>query len=145
MTHKKHPCGNYRFLVEIDGVVNTGFAEAIIPESVSEVIEYREGNEHLWTRKFPGLVKYGNLVLKCEVTLSLVLSKWRRLVEQGNMKAARKDIAIILMNEEGNPVARWEFGEAWPCRYKAPDMDAEGNEVAIETFEIAFEYMERTM
>ena len=54
-------------------------------------------------------------------------------------------MAIILMNEEGDPVARWEFSEAWPCRYKAPDMDAKGNEVAIETFEIAFENMERTL
>ena len=137
--------GNYRFMVEIEGIVNTGFAEAIIPESVSDVIEYREGNEQLWTRKFPGLVKYGNLILKCEVTSSLVLFKWRRMVEQGNMKAARKNMAIMLIDEDGNPVARWEFSEAWPCKYKAPDMNAKGNEVAIETFEIAFENMNRTM
>ena len=132
-------------MVEIEGIVNTGFAEAIIPESVSDVIEYREGNEQLWTRKFPGLVKYGNLILKCEITSSLVLFKWRRMVEQGNMKAARKNMAIVLVDEDGNPVARWEFSEAWPCKYKAPDMNAKGNEVAIETFEIAFENMNRTM
>jgi phage tail-like protein len=145
LTQKKHPCGNYRFLVEIDGIVNAGFDEAIIPDSVSEVIEYREGNELPRTRKFPGLVKYGNLLLKCGVTSSSVLSDWRKLVEKGNMKAARKNMAIILMDEEGNPVARWEFADAWPCRYKAPDMNAKGNDVAIETFEIVFECMERVM
>lgn len=64
-------------------------------------------------------------------------------MEQGKLKTARKDIAVILMDEEGNPAARWEFGGAWPSKYDAPDLTAKGNGIAIETFEIAFITMQR--
>jgi phage tail-like protein len=143
LAQRKDPCGNNRFLIEIDGIITAGFCEAIIPDSTSEVIEYREGNEPFRTRKLPGLVKYGNLVLKWGVTDSMVLYNWRKMVEQGKMKAARRNMAIILMDEEGNPVARWEFGNAWPCKYIGPEMNAKGNDVAIETLEVVFESMER--
>jgi phage tail-like protein len=52
-------------------------------------------------------------------------------------------MAIILMNEEGTASARWEFDNAWPIKYKAPDLSAKGNDVAIETLEIVHEGMKR--
>ncbi len=41
----KEPYRNFRFLVEIDGIVEAGFCEVIMPVSSVDVIEYREGNE----------------------------------------------------------------------------------------------------
>ena len=61
------------------------------------------------------------------------------MVEQGKMKDARRNMAIVLMNEEGNPAARWEFTDAWPSKYDAPDLNAKGTDVAIETLEIVHE------
>jgi phage tail-like protein len=52
-------------------------------------------------------------------------------------------MAVILMDEEGKATARWEFGGAWPSKYDAPDLTAKGNDVAVETLEVAFETMER--
>ena len=40
--------------------------------------------------------------------------------------------------------ARWDFGNAWPSKYDAPDMDAAGNTIAIEKLEIAHEGELRT-
>ena len=104
---RKDPYKNFRFLVEIDGIVQAGFSEATIPDSTQEPIEYREGNEPTTVRKLPGLVKYGNLTLKWGITDSLELYNWRKMVEQGKTKDARKNIAVILMDEEGSPAARW--------------------------------------
>jgi phage tail-like protein len=59
------------------------------------------------------------------------------------MKDARRNMAIILMDEEGNSAARWEFTEAWPSKYDAPDLNAKGTDIAIETLEIANEGMMR--
>lgn len=59
------------------------------------------------------------------------------------MKEARKNVAIILMDEEGNPAARWEFVEAWPSKYDATNLNAKGTDVAVETLEIAHEGMKR--
>ena len=138
------PYKNFRFLVEIDGVVQAGFSEALIPDTTQEPIEYRNGNESPTVRKLPGLIKYGNLTLKWGITDSLELYEWRKLVEQGKTKEARRNLAVILMDEEGNSASRWEFAEAWPSKYDAPDLDGKGNDVAVETLEIVHEGMTRT-
>ncbi len=143
MADRNDPYRNSRFLLEIDGITQAGFSEATIPDTSQEPIEYREGNEIPTVRKIPGLIKYGNLTLKWGITDSLELYEWRKLVEQGKMKDARRNIAVILMDEEASPKSRWEFGQAWPTKYDAPDLNAKGNDIAIETLEIAHEGMVR--
>ena len=140
---RKDPYKNFRFLLEIDDIVQAGFREVTIPDTTQDHIEYREGNEPPTVRKLPGLVKYGNVSLKWGITDSLDLYNWRKQVEDGKMKDARKNVAIVGLDDEANPVTRWEFSQAWPTKYDAPDFNATGNEIAIETLEIAHEKMER--
>jgi phage tail-like protein len=141
---RNDPYRNCRFLLEIDGITQAGFSEATIPDTAQDPIEYREGNEIPTVRKIPGLIKYGNLTLKWGITDSAIeLYNWRKLVEQGKFSEYRRNIAVILMDEEGSPKSRWEFREAWPTKYDAPDLNAKGNDIAIETLEIAHEGMER--
>ena len=143
-TQRKDPFANFRFRIEIDGIQQAGFSEATIPDSSTDIIEYREGTEAvLYARKLSGLTKHGILVLKWGITNSMELYNWRKMVEQGQTAQARRNIAVTLIDEEGNDQTRWEFGNAWPSKYKAPDMNAKGNDVAIETLEIAFESMKR--
>lgn len=143
MADRIDPYRNSRFLLEIDGIVQAGFSEATVPDTSQDPIEYREGNETPTVRKIPGLIKYGNLTLKWGITDSLELYNWRKQVEQGKMKDARRNIAVILMDEEANPKSRWEFVYAWPNKYDSPDLNAKGNDIAIETLEIAHEGMVR--
>ena len=143
MVERNDPYLNSRFLLEIDGIVQAGFSDVTIPDISTDPIEYREGNEDTTVRKLAGLTKYGNLTLKWGITDSLELFEWRKQVIQGNVADARKNIAVILQDEEGNPAARWEFREAWPSKYDAPDLSAKGNDVAIETMEIVHEGMDR--
>ena len=137
------PYRNSRFLLEIDGISQAGFREATISESTQDPIEYREGNEPPTVRKIPGLIKYGNVTLKWGVTDSLDLYNWRKSIEDGKVKDNRKKIAVVLMDDQGNAKARWEFSQAWPTKYHAPDLNATANEIAIETLEIAHESMAR--
>ena len=143
MAERKDPFKNYRFLVEIDGITQAGFSEATIPDSSQDPIEYREGNEATTVRKLPGLVKYGNITLKWGITDSLDLYEWRKQVEDGNIGDARKNVAVVLLDDGGNPSGRWNFSQAWPTKYDAPDLNATGNEIAIETLELVCEKMER--
>lgn len=140
---RNDPLKAYRYLVEIDGVTQAGFSEVTIPDSAQDPIEYREGTDLPTVRKIPGLIKYGNVVLKWGSTNSMELFNWRKQVEDGNMEEARKNMAIIVLNEMGEATARWEFREAWATKYDAPDLKASGNEIAIETLEIAHEGMKR--
>jgi phage tail-like protein len=144
MADRIDPYRNCRFLLEIDAVSVAAFSECSIPDTSQDPIEYREGNEAFPTvRKIPGLIKYGNITLKWGVTDSLDLYNWRKLVEDGKMADARSNIAVVILDEEGNPKSRWEFEQAWPTKYDAPDLNATGNEIAIETLEIVHERMIR--
>ena len=141
---RKDPKNNFRFLVEIDGISQAGFREVTIPDSTNEPIEYRNGDESPTVRKLPGLVKFANVSLKWGTTDSMDIYNWRKTIEEGKIKDNRKNVAVVVLDDEGNPAARWEFSQAWPTKYDAPDLNATGNEIAIENLEIAHEGMRRT-
>ncbi len=140
---QKNPYKNYRFLVEIDGLVQAGFKEVTIPDSSQDPIDYREGSDQPTVRKIPGLIKYGNISLKVGITDSMELYNWRKLVEDGKTDDYRRNMAIILINEQGDPTGRWEFSDAWPTKYDAPDLNATDNNIAIEAIDIVHEGMKR--
>lgn len=145
MPDRHGPYRDSRFLLEIDGIVQAGFSECTIPESSTEPTEYREGNEPPTVRKLSSLNTYGDLTLRWGTTPeSTELFEWRKAVEQGQLDEARRNVAVLVLDEEGEPGARWEFRGAWPRQYDAPDLDATGSGVAIESLEIAHEGMERT-
>jgi phage tail-like protein len=139
---RRDPLRNFRFRLEIDGIQQAGFSEAMVPDATIDIIEYREGIEVTTVRKLPGLTKYGNLSLKWGVTDSLELYNWHRQIVDGNVQ--RKNVAVIIIDEAGNDKARYEFVNAFPMKYDAPDLNAKGNEVSIEMLEIVHEGMRRT-
>jgi phage tail-like protein len=132
------PYKNFNFLVEIDGISIAAFCEVSGLVSETEVIEYRNGSDKTSTvRKLPGLTKYANIVLKRGITQDNQLWNWRKAIEQGTID--RRAGAIVLLDDERNPVKRWRFTEGWIAKFDGPDLNAKGNDVAIETVEIAHE------
>ncbi len=69
------------------------------------------------------------------------LYDWHRRVVEGDIE--RKNGSIVLRNRRGEEVARWDFVRAWPTKWDFPDLNAEGNDVAIETLELAHEGIKR--
>lgn len=145
MADRYGPYRNTRFRLEIDGIDIAGFSECTMPDNTTEPIEYREGNDERATvRKLWSLNKYGTLTLKRGTTDdSMRLFEWRQDVERGDMDGARRNISLVVRDEQGGDAATWSFVKAWPSKYDAPDFNATGNEVAIETLEIVHEGMER--
>ncbi len=137
------PYRNYRFRVEIDGIQIASFAEATIPDSTTDVTDYREGTDLPFQRKLSGLTKYGNITLKRGLTDSMDLYNWKKLVEDSGAITARKNISLILIDEEGSDKAQWDINEAWPTKYDSSDFSAKANDVVIETFEIVHEGVKR--
>ena len=144
MADRHGPYRNERFRLEIDGIDIAGFTQVTIPENSTSEIEYREGTDPPTVRKLGSLNEYGTLTLEAGTTdASFELYEWRQLVERGDVDAARRDIAVIVLDTTGNAGARWEFRKAWPREYDAPELDATGNDVSIESLEIVHEGMER--
>jgi phage tail-like protein len=137
------PLGNFRFRLEIDGLLVAGFSEVSIGETSVDVIEYREGNEPAHARKLPGLRKFANVVLKRGVTASMELYDWHRQILQGQIATARRNVIVIVEDETGADQARFVVSNAWPAKYEVGQLNAKGNEVFIETLELVNEGIER--
>ena len=132
------PYKSYNFIVEVDGITVAAFRQVGGLASETEVIEYRVGSDKTNTaRKLPGLTKYTNIVLKRGITQDNQLWLWRKAIEQGTPD--RRSGAIVLLDDERNPVRRWRFSEGWITKFDGPDLNAKANDVAIETIEIAHE------
>ena len=135
------PYRNFKFLVEIDRIVQGGFLECSGFGSSVEVIEYREGGEASTVRKLPGKVSFPDITLKWGVTDSRELYDWHLTAVNGAVD--RRNGSIILQDDLGNESGRWNFFNAWPSKYDGPDFNAKGNDVAIDSLTLSCERMVR--
>lgn len=140
---RKDPYRSFRFRVVIDGIQTAAFADATIPDTSTEAVDYREGTDPTHSRKLSGLTKFGNITLKKGLTDTLDLYNWRKKIEQKGALKNRKSLSIILVDEEGNGKAQWDVVEAWPIKYDVSPLSAKGNEVSIESIELVHEGIKR--
>ena len=138
---RDNPYLNFNFIVDIGVGDELGFSEVEVPSGEIEVIEYREGADRVNTaRKLPGLAKYPNVTLKRGITGSTDLFEWWKSVRDGQV--VRRNVTITLLDEQRQAVYRWLLRNAWPVKIEGPTLNASGNEVAIETLELAHEGLE---
>ncbi len=137
------PYRNFDFRVEIQGIIKGAFSFAEVSGfgASVEVIEYREGGTAKTVRKLPGKASYPNIVLKRGLTQDSELWDWFQDVIQG--KIQRQSGAIVVLDFDGTDAVRWNFTAGWPTKMSGPDLNAKGNDVAIDTLEIAHEGLER--
>jgi phage tail-like protein len=134
---RQDPYRNYNFRVEIGGIQQAGFSECSGFGSNIDVVEYREGNEPMRVRKLAGRTSFPNIVLKWGITASRDLVDWHQQTVDGNIQP--QNGSIVLLDNQGNEVARWNFVNGWPSKWDGIDLNAKGNDVAIETLEITHE------
>ena len=140
---RRDPYTNARFKLQIAGIEQASFVECAIADTSTEAIEYRTGDMGGSGQKQPGLTKYGNITLKWGLTDSKILWEWRKKVIDGDIQGARTNGSIIILDEQGKPAVQWNFFNAWPNKYDPADLNAKGNDIAIETLEITHEGLAR--
>jgi phage tail-like protein len=135
---REDPWRSFNFLVEIDGIPVANFSDVSGLSSDTDVIEYREGSDGpLTARKLPGLSKFTNISLKRGYTTNEDLWRWRRNILDG--REDRRNGSVVLLDEQRNRVMEWHFVNGWISKYEGATLNAKGNEVAVETVEIAHE------
>lgn len=145
MTQREDPVVGFHFAVDIQGVVKGYFTEVSGLGSEHEVIEHKVINEsgHEVVMKIPGRMKWENIVLKRGITKTMDIWDWRKKIEDGEVDSNRHDGSIIMFDQNLNPVARWEFKQAWPVKVSGPQPKADSNEIGIEEMTLAHEYIIR--
>ena len=132
------PLPKFHFSVSIDGTVMP-FQEVSGLDTETQVIEYRAGNSKTFsTIKMPGIKKFGNVTLKKGVfAKDNALFDWYAKIEMNLIKRAA--VVISLLDQGGNTTMVWTLNNAWPTKITGTDLKADGNEVAVETLELAHE------
>lgn len=133
------PYSNFQYTVEIDGAAQAGFAEVTGIGVEVQAVEYREASDRTFARKIPGAVRFPNVVLKRGI-VNRQLWQWMETVLDGAVQKAQ--VTIVLLDEARAPVARFVLRNAWPCKWEGPSLAAKGNDIAMETLELAHEALE---
>jgi phage tail-like protein len=102
-------------------------------------IEYRQGSSPEFSKiKMPGLKKFSNITLKRgSFKGDNEYFEWLQTIQLNTVE--RRSITISLLDEERAPVITWKVNKAFPVKLASTDLKAEGNEVAVESLEIAHE------
>jgi phage tail-like protein len=141
----KDPLASYTFALEIDGITSAFFKEGSGFDSSVEVIEHREngpgGKEVI--KKLPGRAKWSDITLKRGSTDDMTLWKWHEKVLQGDIAGARSNGSIVVYDTTFKEVARFNFVDGWPSKWKGPDLNSTNNQVAIEEITITHQGLTR--
>jgi phage tail-like protein len=131
------PLGKFRFKVEIDGLTLAHFQSITGLQHEIEALEFQEGGVNDRMHKLPGQGRYPNLVLKAGYVNSEMLEGWHMDFTKKPGAVRRKNGSIILCDDAGETVARWNFFQAWPVKWEGPQLDSSGQDILVETVEIA--------
>lgn len=134
------PYKGFRFRVEIQGIQQAGFMECSSIGSHLEVIEYREGGDPIHVRKFVGKASYPDITLKWGITDNQELYNWHIAIVKGTL--TRQHGSVVQLDDTGAEKIRWNLYNAWPSKFDWPAYNAKGNELAISTLTLSFEYAE---
>ena len=90
-----------------------------------------------WAKQGSDLVrsKYPALTLERGVTSDPSFSNWANQVKNSEVPPtnSRRDIYVVLLDEQGRSIITWRFVRCWVSSYKSlPNLGAASNAVAIE-------------
>lgn len=135
--------GNF-FSLEVDSM-SLGFFQAVEGLKVeTEVFQYQEGGENNTVHMLPGPTKPTNIVLRRGFTSDRALSDWYDEVGSSQGPIKRRNGSIVCYDGNKVEVARWNFFDAWPCKWEGPNFASTNeNQMAIESIEFCVSRLQR--
>lgn len=136
------PMPKFRFEVDFGTELkNVAFQEVSGLDVETQIIEYRNSNSPVFsTEKMPGITKYGNITMKRGIFVNdNSFWNWHSEIKMNTIK--RRTVIIKLLDETGKVTMQWQLNNAWPTKITSTDLKSDGNEVAVDTIEIAHEQL----
>jgi len=144
-TSRFDPYKNSRFLVYFDPYTDpvAGVSKVTGLKRTTQVVEHKEGGKML-PLKGLGRTSYDPITLERGVTHDTAFSDWAnaaQVLDSGHPKQSlpnlRRDVHIVLLNEQGQPVHRFTLHDAWVSEYQPmSELDGGGNAIAIEHIKV---------
>jgi len=133
---------NLNFRVEIDGIAEARFTRVKGLQMKREIFQYHEGGENTRMLKFPGHAIQSEITLERGYVDSDTLFKWLDDSIEKNERLERKSGSIILLDETGNEVKRWNFQRAFPISWNVPELTSQKTSALVESLTLAHEGLE---
>jgi phage tail-like protein len=144
--HRIDPYKNFKFRVVLDGKVVMGVSKVGALKRTTEVVKHRDGGDNSSDRKSPGRTTYDGISMERGITHDPKFEAWANLVHQYSGDPAmdlvnyKKDLTLEVLNERGHVAKRYFLYRCWVSEFTAmPDLDANGNSIAIENIKIELE------
>jgi phage tail-like protein len=133
------PLPKFYFSVQLGDDNSVTFQEVTGLESETKAIEYRHGNSpSFYPIKMPGLGRVGNVTMRKGIFVNDARF-WTWYDEIKMNTISRRTVVINLLDESGTPKMVWTLNNSFPTKITGTDLKSEGNEVAVESVEIAYE------
>jgi phage tail-like protein len=114
------------------------FSECDGLELRREILRARDGADPTSVRLLPGAESFGNVTLRRGMTSSFDLWDWWARVRRGQAARATCDI-VVLSADLAQERVRFRLYRCLPAKITGPALNAAGNEIAIESLELACE------
>ena len=143
------PYKNYKFRVKWEGRYVAGVSRVGSLRRTTEVVKHTEGGTGGGHRKSPGRTDYDAITLERGITHDADFEAWANRVwtlspEGETGKDFRKDLKIEVYDETGRLVLAYDVFRCWVSEYQAmPELDANGNAIALEQIKLENEGWER--
>jgi phage tail-like protein len=149
-TTRVDPYKNFKFRLRWDGKIVAGVSKVSALKRTTEVVSHREGNDLSTQHHSPAASKFEPITLERGITFAPEFEEWaaKTYSSQGDagmsLAGLRKDIQIEVMNLQGTVVRAYNVFRCWVSEYTAlPELDANGNAIALESIILQNEGWER--
>lgn len=130
------------FVLEVDGVEIGTFMEVSGLELVVTTQEYVEGGQNQYVHRFPGVMRWPNLVFRRGLVNSDALFAWVSRTS-GDGFAGNDDTltratgAVTVVDGEGTRLRSWQLEGVFAVAWSGPRLSAELTAPLVETLEVA--------
>ncbi|MEM1205311.1 MAG: phage tail protein [Acidobacteriota bacterium] len=133
------PLPKFYFTVQLGDDDTVSFQEVDGLESETQIIEYRHGDSPtFYPIKMTGIGRVGNVTMRKGIFVNdNKFWDWYNEIRMNTIE--RRTVVVSLLDEEGDPKMTWTLNNAFPTKITGTDLKSEGNEVAVESVEIAYE------
>jgi len=138
------PDVGFSFQVEIDGIRCGKFREARGLEWKSDPVQFFEGGNNAHRVSLIGPGSFTPLVLKKGffASNSEFLDWMKSLLDGGKKALKRVTVSVLVRNERGAEIGRYDLFGAFMTRYAGPGFNGMDNQVAVEEIEIQYDRFE---
>ncbi len=110
----------------------SGLSVSVETESV------KEGGQNEYIQKLPTYPQYSNLVLKKAMNVDPEVLSWLS-TSITTMNYSPIPLTVSMLGEGHDPLISWEVEGAYPVKWETSNLQADQNNIVIETMEFAYQ------